>query len=75
MQGHPDAQFCLGMCYRDGEGVLQDYSEAAEWFSKAVNQGHSGAMINLGLMYLNGLGVPQNYPKAMELIAKGKTQN
>jgi len=33
----------LGVCYKDGEGVKQDYSQAVEWYRKAAEQGHDDA--------------------------------
>ena len=43
-----------------GEGVPQDYAEAAKWSRKAAEQGNAMAQSNLGLMYENGHGVPQD---------------
>ena len=33
-QGNAEAQYCLGDCYANGEGVLQDYAQAALWGRK-----------------------------------------
>lgn len=63
-QGLADAQFNLGLKYDKGEGVPQDYAEAAKWFYKAAEQGYAKAQFNLGLMYYKGLGVPQDYSEA-----------
>ena len=35
--GYPSAQFELGFLYRRGEGVRQDYAEAAKWLQLAAN--------------------------------------
>ncbi len=40
-QGHAEAQFFLGVMYRHGRGVSQDYAEAVKWFRKAAEQGHA----------------------------------
>ncbi len=38
-QGDAYAQSNLGNAYRKGQGVLQDYKQAAKWYSKAAHQG------------------------------------
>ena len=42
-QGHAVAQFNLGKCYYDGEGVEQDMQKAVEWYTKAAEQGDEDA--------------------------------
>ena len=49
-QGDADAQFNLGLMYRNGEGVQQDHKESAKWFRRAAEQGHAGAQSRLGFM-------------------------
>jgi TPR repeat protein len=58
--GNAPAQFSLGLCYQEGEGVAQDGVEAFEWFSKAANQGHSEAGLMLGECYILGGVVPKD---------------
>lgn len=43
MQGHADAQYALGMCYEDGNGVTEDEDKAAKWYRKAAEQGQVAA--------------------------------
>ena len=62
--GHPKAQFNLGIMYFKGNGVQKDYAKALEWYRRAAKQGHAEAQSNLGLMYANGLGVLQNFVEA-----------
>ncbi|WP_042906619.1 tetratricopeptide repeat protein, partial [Glaesserella parasuis] len=38
-QGDAVAQFNLGVMYDKGQGVRQDYHQAAKWFQKAAEQG------------------------------------
>jgi len=59
-QGNADAQHKLGIMYRRGEGVTQDYEVAIEWLRLAAKQGNASAQSNLGAMYDQGLGVPQD---------------
>ena len=37
-QGNADAQFNLGVMYRDGHGVTQDYTRAHMWFNLATSR-------------------------------------
>ena len=50
-QGNADAQYNLGVMYDNGQGVRQDYAEAARWYRKAAEQGNAKAQYNLGSMY------------------------
>jgi uncharacterized protein len=59
--GNPKAQFNLGVAYAKGEGVQQNYVEAAKWYRMAAEQGHAGAQCILGISYSDGQGVPQDY--------------
>ena len=43
-----------------GEGVPQDYAEAARWYRKAAEQGLAEAQYDLGGMYDIGAGVPHD---------------
>jgi uncharacterized protein len=47
--------------YDLGDGVPQDYAEAAFWYRKAADQGYAWAQQNLGFEYGNGQGLPQDY--------------
>jgi len=38
-QGHADAQFNLGVMYRDGRVLPQDFAAAHMWFTLAIAQG------------------------------------
>jgi TPR repeat protein len=58
--GHPVAQYNLGVLYNDGRGVERNFSEAVKWFSESATQGNSDAQYNLGLKYLRGEGVTQS---------------
>ncbi len=47
--------------YARGQGMPQDYQEAAKWCRLAADQGYAVAQYDLGMMYVAGNGVPQNY--------------
>lgn len=42
-QGHPVAQYNLGVLYRDGTGVARDEARATEYFALAAAQGNAAA--------------------------------
>ena len=54
------SQHNLGLLYDIGQGVLQDYKEAAKWYRRSAEQGHAPAQNNLGLLYIRGQGVVQD---------------
>jgi TPR repeat protein len=58
------AEFNLGVMYEKGQGVLQDFAEAASWYLKAADQGYVWAQNNLGVLYQYGRGVPQDLVQA-----------
>lgn len=64
VDGHANAQYALGLLFRRGLGVEQNYTEALKWYKQAAEQGHAGAQNNLGFMYFRGYGVPRDYVKA-----------
>ena len=65
-QGDVDAQYNLALMYLNGQGVPQDFAEAARWYQLAAEQGFPKAQYNLALMYHNGQGVPQDYAEAIK---------
>ena len=48
-EGDPQAQCYLGVCYQNGQGVAQDYSEAVRWFRRAAEQNDAVAQCYLGV--------------------------
>lgn len=63
-QGHADACYKLGILYRTGLGVLQNFETAFQWFELAAKQNHADAQYDIGLMHKNGLSVPVDFVKA-----------
>jgi TPR repeat protein len=72
--GDAAAQCGLGMMYKKGQGVLQDYAQAALWWRKAAEQGYAQAQYNLAASYYNGEGVPQDYAQAALWFCKAAEQ-
>lgn len=59
-KGNPVAQNNLAAMFATGEGVAQDYKQAAKWYEMAAEQGYAIAQHNLGGLFEHGLGVPQD---------------
>ncbi len=68
-QGDAAAQFDLGIKFSLGDGVPQDWSQAAWWFRKAADQGLAVAQGNLGGLYDRGRGVPQDNIEAHKWLS------
>ena len=49
-QGNANAQYNLGRMYANGEGIAQDYKEAARLYGLAAAQGNADAQSNLDLL-------------------------
>ena len=73
-QGYANAQFILGFCYLNGDGVEEDLSEAVKWLRKAAIQGGAPAQCRLGLCYYDGDGVEQDLSKAVVWFRKAADQ-
>jgi TPR repeat protein len=61
------AQYALGTCYYNGDGVTQDLPQAARLWQQAADQGDNDAQLHLGNCYAHGLGVPQDKAQAAQL--------
>ncbi|KAF9540315.1 hypothetical protein EC957_004393 [Mortierella hygrophila] len=72
--GDMSAQVALGNMYADGEGVLQDYQSAMDWYLKAANQGDPIGQRRVGFLYHRGLGISRSYSTALEWFIKAADQ-
>jgi len=43
-QGHPNAQFNLGVIYSKGRGTDKDEKSSKEWYARAAEQGNENAI-------------------------------
>ena len=71
---HPELQLWLGNLLTNGEGVRQDYVQAATWWRKAAEQGLPKAQNNLACAYEFGQGVIQDYTQAAFWLRKAAEQ-
>jgi TPR repeat protein len=69
-----EAQHILGFMYTHGEGVPQDYAQAALWYRRAAEQGDASAQYVLGSLYTHGEGVPQDCAQAAVWFRKAADQ-
>ena len=74
VQGDARAQTMLGAMYQDGVGVVQNFNQAASWYTLAAKQGEINAQYNLGVMYYDGQGVVQDYKQAMRWYMQAAEQ-
>ena len=62
--GDIDSQYSVGVMYYLGNGIDQDYEQAAMWFRQAAEHNSADAQFALGGVYLHGEGVEQDYNQA-----------
>jgi TPR repeat protein len=73
-EGSVTAQNGLGLLYKVGAGVPQNYVQAKKWFEEAAQQGHAEAQVNLGTLYLEGAGAPQSDQMALFWFSQAAEQ-
>ncbi|UDQ96870.1 tetratricopeptide repeat protein [Lentisphaerota bacterium WC36G] len=72
--GHIGAQYNVGHCFYNGEGVSQNLVKAFEYYKKAADNGDALAQYNTGLCYYKGEGVEKNEGKVFEYHKKAAEQ-
>ena len=60
-----EEQYLRGVEFAGGQGVSQDYAQAAHWFAQAAEQNHTQAQLNLATLYGQGLGVVRDQAKSL----------
>lgn len=65
-----EAQWKLGQCYFNGDGVEKNSDEAVKWFQKAADQGLVEAQYRLGLHYR----VNEDYKESAKWLKKAAKQ-
>jgi TPR repeat protein len=73
-QGKASAQYNMGFLYSQGQGVGQDYAQAAKWYRMAAEQGDVDSQNRLAALYLAGDGVRQDYAEAARWYRKAAEQ-
>ena len=62
--GDAVSQYNLGVRYRDGIDIQQDYEQSFYWTQRAATQGLAEAEANLSWFYETGFGTPKNPEQA-----------
>lgn len=73
-QGDAVAECTIGVWYKRGQGVPQDYAEAARWFNRAAQHGQGDAQLCLGQLYQKGQGVKMDRTQAAKWFLKSASQ-
>lgn len=71
---NPVLQHLLALHYFRGNGVKQDYAQAAKWHRKSAEQGFFKAQETLAYMYLDGLGLKKDTVNAVKWMQKAAEQ-
>ncbi|MDO4187046.1 MAG: tetratricopeptide repeat protein [Bacteroidales bacterium] len=73
--GDPEAQCNLGKCYFLGQGTIQNYNLAFNWFHKAADKEHPEAQYYIGRCYYYGLGLPNiDYKQSVIWLERSANQ-
>lgn len=73
--GNSKAAVQAGWQYEFGQGVAQNYTEAAKWYRRGAEQGNSRGQKNLGALYESGHGVPEDWIEAAKWYRKSAAQS
>jgi TPR repeat protein len=73
-QGYSTAQYDLGLMYKNGKGIQQDYEQAFKWFMESAVEGNKDAQLEIGDMYYFGQWATKNYKKAFKWSMKSAKQ-
>lgn len=74
-QGEAQAQNDLGELYAHGQGVPQDYAQAAKWYRLAADQGLPQGQCNLAALLAAGAGVKSDAAEAVKWYRKAAEKN
>ncbi|KAK8843200.1 hypothetical protein M9Y10_025048 [Tritrichomonas musculus] len=68
--GNKYASYTLGILYKKGFGIEQDFNKSFYYFQKSYEQGNIYALNQLAMFYKYGLGVDQNITKTIDYYEK-----
>lgn len=69
-KGNKEAQYLLGLAYKEGAGVDKNLTLAKSWLKKSAEQGYADAQNDLALLYAN----EGNFGQFFEWAQKSATQ-
>ena len=65
----PEAQYHLGLCYENGNGIGKNLETATQWFAKAARQGHVDAQYKYGFNLFTGKGITKDKAEAYSWLS------
>ena len=65
-EGDAEAQYNLGVCYYNGEGVRQNRKKASRWWLRSAKQGNPKAQLEVALGYYHGENYPKDYVESVK---------
>jgi TPR repeat protein len=71
--GNARPQHNLGVLYARGEGVAQNYAEAAMWYQRSAKQGYVPAQVKIGMIYAEARGLPRDLANAYKWLSVAAT--
>ncbi|MBR4666045.1 MAG: sel1 repeat family protein, partial [Lentisphaeria bacterium] len=74
-KGKADAQYHLGLCYAEGNGIAADDTAARQWFTKSANGNYAPAQVKLCTWMVAGKGGPQDAILGLSYCEKAAKQN
>jgi TPR repeat protein len=60
----------LGCCFQNGQGVQQNFEEAAKWFRRGADAGYAYAMLGIGGLLRDGKGCDVDLVEAVNWFRK-----
>ena len=66
LNGDEDAGLTIAHMYYNGDGVIQDYTEAIKWYKILAEKGNPYAQYYMGLCHDEGRGLEASLTKAMD---------
>ena len=66
--GNADAQYDLGVLFRNGYILRRDDKQAFYWFEKAAKKSHAKSIFAIGMMKFRGSGITQDLKAAEKLF-------
>lgn len=66
-RGETNAEYYVGVAYKDGNGTEKNNTQAVQYFLKSANGGNPFAIIKLSEMSQTGQGLPKNKIKSLAL--------
>ncbi len=68
-KGNVNAQYNLGVLYRNGHGFKKNYKKAYYWFNKSAAQKHAKSLFAAGMMKYRGQGTNKDVNSAVKLVS------